>query len=549
MKNKPFYSENLSLLTLYEIHILSKHKTKDEEFVMLVNYKYCLTIGLLMFLLTSCVNNPASVLKNNLVEVDDDIHLSFEQKELDEIYSQMAYAVVYKDWQKKSKDKRGHNIGSVLVDGRGEIVHWARNCNNITKNSTMHGEVRVMQGYINKLGSNGAYLSGYTIYTTLEPCAQCSGMMVLTKLNRAVYGQSDSSYGKAVERLNLDSSKMTNGFTPYPDRPNYNRVISNKSNDMYGDKLDKAFRESGLKSITGFLLTTEAESIFREATNSFLNHKIKYSENEGRYSRALEFYKNHVADNYSPLPAMSIPNDYQVKSNSLDDATRSYAFQVNNGHLYYESELENFIQLEIRGRLSRTSNSRFQVKLHCLVDNASIETLVIEMEPRALYLENIDGVELSEKVSRYTNDNIVLSRKNFEKQFFNALNFHELSIKEKQDSLKMLAFIIAESARFRDIEKAVTKIYKENCKFDWKDYMLLVRRWKTMSIFANSRGIQGVEPDIGGWKAFLLAPISEEVVMKYDKAARDGWYFIRYDYDKQVRDRPTNIPDEDQCSM
>ena len=50
-------------------------------------------------------------------------------KERDEIYMLAAYAVVYNDWQDGTGQKRGHNIGSVLVDPDGKIVNWARNCN------------------------------------------------------------------------------------------------------------------------------------------------------------------------------------------------------------------------------------------------------------------------------------------------------------------------------------------------------------------------------------------------------------------------------------
>jgi len=67
------------------------------------------------------------------------------------------------------------------------------------------------------------YLDGYTIYTTLEPCAMCSGMMALTKVKRAVYGNPTHLYGRAIERLMLDSRALKDpsdgrslGFKPYP---------------------------------------------------------------------------------------------------------------------------------------------------------------------------------------------------------------------------------------------------------------------------------------------------------------------------------------------
>jgi tRNA(Arg) A34 adenosine deaminase TadA len=40
-------------------------------------------------------------------------------------------------------------------------------------------------------GYYGTLLSGVTLYTTLESCAQCSGIMALAKLGRVVFLQTD----------------------------------------------------------------------------------------------------------------------------------------------------------------------------------------------------------------------------------------------------------------------------------------------------------------------------------------------------------------------
>jgi hypothetical protein len=88
-------------------------------------------------------------------------------EEKDNIYTLLAYAVVLKDWQNGDMvHNRGYNIGSVLVDQNSNVVSWARNSVNLTKNMTQHGEVRLMSCYLGskKIGS----LKGFTIYTTLE---------------------------------------------------------------------------------------------------------------------------------------------------------------------------------------------------------------------------------------------------------------------------------------------------------------------------------------------------------------------------------------------
>jgi len=195
------------------------------------------------------------------------------QNERDELYMLTAYAVVLNDWQVAGQKKRGHNIGSILVDSDGRIVNWARNCNAILSNGTQHGEVRLMLGYLNRVG--GYSLKDHTIYTSLEPCAQCSGMMVLTSIKRTVYGQTDPGFGKALERLSLNSKKWNEaGYTPYP-----RAVISEKSNTKYCELLDNEYAKIG-GSITKFLLTDTSKNIYESAAKALQDYPVKYPENK-----------------------------------------------------------------------------------------------------------------------------------------------------------------------------------------------------------------------------------------------------------------------------
>jgi tRNA(adenine34) deaminase len=214
-------------------------------------------------------------------------------EERDEIYSLLAYSVVLKDWQSADPNQRGHNIGAVLVVSQGTLVYWARNCNHITKNGTQHAEVRLMLGYLSKVQTYN--LKGCTVYTTLEPCAQCSGMMILQSVQRTVYGQTDPGFGKAIERLDLDSSALPNGFRPYP-RP----VNSDKSKSTICAELDDAYAKVG-GSITGFLLSPKAKLIFEKAHQQLLTYKLLHPENEPILRNSVEFLNNRVTDHYEPI--------------------------------------------------------------------------------------------------------------------------------------------------------------------------------------------------------------------------------------------------------
>ena len=222
------------------------------------------------------------------------------QAERDEIYTLLSYSVVLKNWQNDSVyPKRGHNIGCVLVDDNGNVVEWARNSNHITSNGTQHGEVRVMQKYLNKIKRpNDYYLKDYSIYTTLEPCAMCSGMMVLTKVARTVYGQTDEGFGKGLERLALDSRELDNGHAPYP-----RKTISDASPCKIRVELDRKFidwqEESPSNySITGFLRTDTAKASYEKALDLFLNYEVQNVENKVILEKAQNFYNDEVSDYY-----------------------------------------------------------------------------------------------------------------------------------------------------------------------------------------------------------------------------------------------------------
>lgn len=101
----------------------------------------------------------------------------------------------------------GHNIACIAVDARGVIIDFDFNHNEIFNSSVEHAEARLIRRIFN-LNQNYDHwdtidpknlqdvpytttLSGVTVYTSLESCAQCSGIMTLGNVNSVVYLQSD----------------------------------------------------------------------------------------------------------------------------------------------------------------------------------------------------------------------------------------------------------------------------------------------------------------------------------------------------------------------
>ncbi len=234
------------------------------------------------------------------------------QIERDYICMLAAYAVVYRGWQ--PDNARGYNIGSVLLDNDskdGRLVFWGRNCVTTTENKTQHGEIRLMVGYLALLHAQRdqgdsvpdiTNLKGHTIYTTLEPCAQCSGMMTLLNVNRTVYGQKDPGYGKALERLQLDSRALPGGggYGPYP-RP----VTSVRSDNVFckglEDEYDEYKKHKSNPSITDFLRTDEARAIYHFANKELMgDFKSKHRENYS-FLEDTRYMLTEVSPEFVPL--------------------------------------------------------------------------------------------------------------------------------------------------------------------------------------------------------------------------------------------------------
>jgi tRNA(Arg) A34 adenosine deaminase TadA len=99
----------------------------------------------------------------------------------------------------------GHNIACLAVDGKGEIIDFDFNHNNFFRSSAEHAEARMIRRIFSLAnlmddwkggkripGKTPAFaLKDVTIYTSLESCAQCSGVMSLGRVKQVVYLQND----------------------------------------------------------------------------------------------------------------------------------------------------------------------------------------------------------------------------------------------------------------------------------------------------------------------------------------------------------------------
>jgi tRNA(adenine34) deaminase len=85
-------------------------------------------------------------------------------------------------------------VGAVVARGE-DVLGRAGNARERDQDPTAHAEILALRRASSAVGS--WHLEGCTIYVTLEPCAMCSGALVLARVDRLVFGAEDPKAGFA----------------------------------------------------------------------------------------------------------------------------------------------------------------------------------------------------------------------------------------------------------------------------------------------------------------------------------------------------------------
>lgn len=99
-------------------------------------------------------------------------------------------------------------IGAVLVDETGEIVARGHNLRERDHDATAHAEMIAIRAACERLGR--WRLSGLTLYVTIEPCPMCAGAIVMSRVDRVVYGGMDYKAGACESLFNIPGHPALN---------------------------------------------------------------------------------------------------------------------------------------------------------------------------------------------------------------------------------------------------------------------------------------------------------------------------------------------------
>jgi len=98
-------------------------------------------------------------------------------------------------------------VGAVIVL-KGKIISRGYNQIERLKDPTAHAEMLALTSATNYLGNK--WLSGCSIYVTIEPCSMCAGALVLSRIKNLYFGAKDPKTGACGSVINIVNHKKLN---------------------------------------------------------------------------------------------------------------------------------------------------------------------------------------------------------------------------------------------------------------------------------------------------------------------------------------------------
>jgi len=97
-------------------------------------------------------------------------------------------------------DKGEIPVGAVIVVGD-KVIARTHNLTEMLHDVTAHAEMQAITSAANFIG--GKYLTGCTLYVTLEPCQMCAGALYWSQITKIVFGASDPQRGFEAMRTTI----------------------------------------------------------------------------------------------------------------------------------------------------------------------------------------------------------------------------------------------------------------------------------------------------------------------------------------------------------
>jgi tRNA(Arg) A34 adenosine deaminase TadA len=241
----------------------------------------------------------------------------------------------------------GHNIACLAVDGNGEIIDFDFNHNEFFRSSAEHAESRMVRRLFSltniydswqtghPIGSRPALLNDVTLYTSLESCAQCSGVMSLAGIKQVIFLQNDfTAYMIGNIMFNLANSVAGAPGAPIPIAASEIGLKEfgqlNQANLKYAADMVTAAEKND--SDMAFFISADKSTIeFDPGITSFLCTDVAHDIFEGG-GNVLDSLKLAFPDRRSPNPSGASNTDVLTNAQCLEEARSFYNYADIEGY-------------------------------------------------------------------------------------------------------------------------------------------------------------------------------------------------------------------------
>lgn len=102
---------------------------------------------------------------------------------------------------KRAKDSDEVPVGAIIVY-KGKIIAQAHNQIECLKDPTAHAEMIAITQAASFLRSK--WLKGCRLYVTVEPCLMCAGALVLSRIDKVIFGTADPKTGAFGSKIDIN---------------------------------------------------------------------------------------------------------------------------------------------------------------------------------------------------------------------------------------------------------------------------------------------------------------------------------------------------------
>jgi hypothetical protein len=201
----------------------------------------------------------------------------------------------------------------------------------------------------------------------------------------------------------------------------------------------------------------------------------------------------------------------------------AYQFRVGNGQWFAQDRFNTFIDQAVRP-IFPGRNATDTATVTMQVVGQVNQTLAITMQCKDFYITGFQNRPIPKNLINYNESNVKLNQKAVTAAFTDAMNFNGQNLQE--DTVKVMAFMFCEAARFANINYVATRIMGSmEVTYNWSQFRNICRNWSVISQNAIASGElpQGTVQNADG---NLITPVEPDMVRNYAAAQKaKGVYF------------------------